>query len=49
LTLAIAFLCTLTSGGVRAATYNVIDTFKGDTFFSGFSFFSKADPTHGRV
>jgi hypothetical protein len=48
LTLTIA-LCTLISGSVRAATYDIVDAFKGDTFFSGFSFFSQADPTGGRV
>jgi hypothetical protein len=42
-------LCTLISGSVRAATYNIVNIFEGDTFFSGFSFFSQADPTHGRV
>ncbi|KAF8270879.1 2 beta-glucan [Lactarius quietus] len=34
---------------VRAATYNVVDTFQGSSFFSGFYFFSQADPTNGRV
>ena len=34
---------------VNAATYKVTDIFQGASFFSGFSFFSQADPTHGRV
>lgn len=34
---------------VRAASYDISDTFQGNSFFSGFSFFSDADPTHGRV
>ncbi|KAH9049268.1 endo-beta-glucanase [Lactarius deliciosus] len=42
-------LSLLFTGSVRAATYNVVDTFQGSSFFSGFSFFSQADPTHGRV
>jgi hypothetical protein len=39
----------LLAGSAHAATYKAIDTFQGDSFFSGFSFFSQADPTHGRV
>ncbi|KAH9991442.1 endo-beta-glucanase [Russula vinacea] len=42
-------LSVLLSGSAHAATYKTIDTFQGDSFFSGFSFFSQADPTHGRV
>ena len=34
---------------VRAATYDVTDTFQGNSFFTGFNFFSGADPTNGRV
>jgi hypothetical protein len=39
----------LLAGITHAATYEATDTFQGDSFFSGFSFFSQADPTHGRV
>lgn len=39
----------LLAGSVNAATYKVTDMFQGASFFSGFSFFSQADPTHGRV
>jgi hypothetical protein len=42
-------LSLLLAGSVRAAAYNVTDTFQGDGFFSGFSFFSADDPLHGRV
>jgi len=42
-------LSMLLAGSVRAAPYNVVDTFEGASFFSGFSFFSAPDPTHGRV
>jgi len=42
-------LSTFLIGSVRAATYSVVDVFEGESFFSGFSFFSQADPTHGRV
>jgi hypothetical protein len=30
-------------------SYDISDTFQGSSFFSEFSFFSDADPTHGRV
>jgi hypothetical protein len=39
----------LLAGSVNAATYKVTDTFQGASFFSGFTFFAQADPTHGRV
>ncbi|KAN0124237.1 glycoside hydrolase [Russula decolorans] len=39
----------LLAGSANAATYKVTDKFQGASFFSGFSFFSQADPTHGRV
>jgi hypothetical protein len=45
----IALSIFLAAGSARAATYNVFDSFQGASFFSGFSFFSQADPTHGRV
>ena len=42
-------LSILLSGGVRAAMYNVADTYERESFFSGFDFYSAPDPTHGRV
>ena len=41
----------LLAGSANAGTYSlrVTGSFLGDSFFSGFSFFSQADPTHGRV
>jgi hypothetical protein len=42
-------LSILLAGGARAATYNVAETFQGPDFLTGFSFYSAADPTHGRV
>ncbi|KAI0065071.1 2 beta-glucan [Artomyces pyxidatus] len=36
-------------GGVLGATYHVSDTFQGSSFFSGFTFQTISDPTHGRV
>jgi hypothetical protein len=42
-------LSTFLVGSVRTATYSVADIFQGESFFSEFSFFSQADPTHGRV
>jgi hypothetical protein len=42
-------LSILLSRSAHAATYKTIETFQGNSFFSGFSFFSQADPTHGRV
>jgi len=34
---------------VHAALYNLSDTFQGDSFLSGFTFFTQADPMQGRV
>jgi hypothetical protein len=42
-------LSILLAGSVRAATYNVADTYERESFFSGFDFYSAPDPTHGRV
>jgi hypothetical protein len=39
----------LLAGSANGATYKVTDKFQGSSFFSGFSFFSQADPTHGHV
>jgi len=39
----------LFTGSVRAASYDISDTFQGNSFFTGFHFFSDADPKHGRV
>jgi hypothetical protein len=42
-------LAILLAGKVDAGTYILNDTFKGDSFFSGFSFVSQPDPLRGRV
>ncbi|KAF8495173.1 endo-beta-glucanase [Russula emetica] len=42
-------LAILLAGRVHAATYQLNDTFQGDSFFSGFSFLTQNDPMHGRV
>jgi hypothetical protein len=42
-------LAILLAGRVHAGTYILNDTFQGESFFSGFSFISEADPVHGRV
>jgi hypothetical protein len=39
----------LLAGSANAGTYKVTELYQGASFFSGFSFFSQADPTHGRV
>jgi hypothetical protein len=39
----------LLAGSANAGTYKVTDSYHGASFFSGFSFFSQVDPTHGRV
>lgn len=33
----------------QSASYSLVDTFQGDSFFDGFGFFTDADPTHGSV
>ena len=48
-TTSLVALFLLPTGSVRAATYDVTDTFQGNSFFTGFNFFSGADPTNGRV
>jgi len=45
----LAALFLLLTGSVRAAMYDVTDTFQGNSFFTGFYFYSGADPTNGRV
>ncbi|KAH6845225.1 concanavalin A-like lectin/glucanase domain-containing protein, partial [Chaetomium sp. MPI-CAGE-AT-0009] len=39
----------LTASSVRAASYNIVDTFDASNFFTEFDFFTEPDPTHGFV
>ncbi|KAG8909551.1 hypothetical protein FRC00_009893 [Tulasnella sp. 408] len=46
----LSFLATLFAAqGTLAATYNILDTFIGPSFLTGFDHQAIADPTHGRV
>lgn len=44
-----AILATSIAPAVKAAFYQVSDTFIGNSFYSGFNAQAIQDPTHGRV
>ncbi|KAI8066318.1 beta-1,3-1,4-glucanase [Gongronella butleri] len=45
----LALATTMLVGSSSVAAWTLKDTYQGDTFFNGFTFFTGSDPTHGTV